>query len=234
MQRKEYVILTLILVMIVATLTFINSNLFSISQIVVTGNNILSDQQVITLSGLHQKENIFQVNFSDISAKLLDQHQIEGVVLKRKLPATVKITINERQPLLVVAQEGNYLLVGQDGWVLSELEQLTDVNYPLLEVSDELSVVEHQLKLTDELQIVLNYLTAIKREFLTAVEQVKVTDNQEVRLQLKQGRVKLGQPVEIDYKMKIFNRIYDELGSDRERLNYINLKFYNNPVVQLE
>nr|WP_239559236.1 FtsQ-type POTRA domain-containing protein [Sporohalobacter salinus] len=219
--------------MIVAVLTFINSNFFSLTSVVVKGNQVLTDREIIQAAGLDKEKNIFQINFEDVSARLMEKHQIKGVVLKRKLPATVEIKLDERRPLLAVIRNNRYLLLNKSGWVLTKIEKISDVTYPILRDA-EVKIIDNKIKLTKHLQISLQYLTKIERKFLSQIDYIKFDEKDNITLRLKSGIVKFGHPVKIDYKVKLFNQIYHDLEEKQGKIEYINLKYYQNPVVRFK
>lgn len=233
MDRKNYFILSLSLVIIIAILTFINSNFFSLSSVVVSGNKVLTNREIIQAAGLNKEENIFQINFEDISAKLMEKHQIKGVVLKRQLPSTVKIKLDERRPLLAVSSNNKYLLLNKNGWILTKTKKLSNVTYPILK-DVEVNIINNKVKLTEHLQTSLQYLTGVDKKILNRIDSIEFVNQDNVIFQLESGIVKFGQPVKIDYKIKLFNQIYHGLKEKRKKLKYINLKYYKNPVVRLE
>lgn len=234
MQRKEYFGLSLSLILIVALLTFINSNFFAITEVIVKKNRILTDQQVIEFAQLDKGKNIFQIDFDRISSKLMSKPQIKGVILKRDFPSTVEILIDEREPLVAIPKGNDYLLVDKKGWILVKERKLTNITYPILRGTEKVEVIGNKIDLTKPLQVSFQYLTGIKKELLDKITKVQIEKNENVTLYLDSRTIKFGAPIKINYKIKLLNQIYNNLKKKKKDFNYINLQYYDNPVIKFK
>jgi len=65
----------------------------------------LQRDQILNVAGLHEGENVFQVNLAQVRDRLQDLPQIDDVQLVRKLPAEVDIRIVERKPIAWITRE---------------------------------------------------------------------------------------------------------------------------------
>lgn len=110
--------LTLIILLIVATILILCSSLFNIKQINVKGNKELSEDKIISLSGLEIYTNTFKFRKIDIKENLKENAYIEDVVISRKLPATVEITIKERTPNYMLQFADSYVYINNQGYML--------------------------------------------------------------------------------------------------------------------
>jgi cell division protein FtsQ len=233
LKRKEYFGLSLSLVLVVALLTFINSNFFALDKVIIKGNKLLTNRQVLEFSKLNKGHNIFRLDFKKISSRLMDRPQIEGIILKRKFPSTVRVIIDEREPLVAIPIESNYLLISEEGWILSELNKMTDITYPILN-GVKVEVRGDKIKLTKISRIVFRYLTETNPEFSDKVIKISVSKEDDITFDLNSSVVKFGLPVKIDYKISLLNQIYNDLKKEKEEFKYINLQYYDNPVIKLK
>lgn len=218
--------------MIISFLFFINSNYFLLDKVIIEGNELLSNEEVIISSALDKKENIFRIDLEKTSDNLMSMPQIQGVVLERSLPATIEVFVDERQPLGVIDEGSEYLLIDKEGWILAEFDHINEVDYPLLE-GVEAKPDNNNLELSPDLEIVLDYLTGLEKKYLVEVKKIEIDSEREVVLYfLDSGRVKFGQPFEVEYKLEILNLILAEV--DISSIDYINLSYHNNPVLRLK
>lgn len=232
MQRKEYFGLSLSLILIVALLTFINSNFFTVNKIVVKGNNLLSSQQIIEFARLDQGENIFQIDFDQTSSRLMERPQIEGVILKRQFPSTVEVLVDEKEPLVSVKRDNNYLILDGEGWILAKPEKMSNITYPRLK-GVKIKKDGNKVRLTRKLQVCFEYLTGIDEDLLDEVSKVQVKQNKHITFYLGSKVIEFGPPIKIDYKIKLLNQIYNDLKSKKKEFKYINLQYHDNPVIKL-
>ena len=76
----------------------IESDYFVVRSISITGNQRLSRPEILALSGLEQRRNIFSIDSDVVSQRLLSNPWITEVDVETHLPRTVSIWIREREP----------------------------------------------------------------------------------------------------------------------------------------
>ena len=91
--------------------------IFNITKIDVTGNSQISSDTIISLSGLKKGENIFKFNNSIIQ-NIKENQYIEEVKIKRKLPGTIIISVNERTVKYQIKLINSYAYIDKNGYIL--------------------------------------------------------------------------------------------------------------------
>lgn len=76
------------------------SPIFNIKNIVVTGNEKITENEIISLSELQLEENTYKISKNKVRQKIKENAYIEEVNIKRKLPSELQISIVERKPAL--------------------------------------------------------------------------------------------------------------------------------------
>lgn len=119
-KRISFVIKTVILLGIIAGgCTFaLTSPIFNIETIEVLNNNIVSSEEVISLSELKTGENIFKFSKINVKDKIKENAYIENLQIHRKIPNTIQITIEEREPKYSVEFMGKYAYINTQGYIL--------------------------------------------------------------------------------------------------------------------
>lgn len=119
-KRIGIVIKTVILLGIIAGgCTFaLTSPIFNIETIEVLNNNIVSSEEVISLSELKTGENIFKFSKINVKDKIKENAYIENLQIHRKIPNTIQITIEEREPKYSVEFMGKYAYINTQGYIL--------------------------------------------------------------------------------------------------------------------
>ena len=90
-----YLILPVILIVIVASCIH-----FPIKNIFVTGNSILSDQEIIELAGISNYPSIFEYTTWEMSDKIKKNKYIDSVKIKKKKLKEIHIEVVENIPIL--------------------------------------------------------------------------------------------------------------------------------------
>src|SRR5699024_7539769 len=81
--------------LLVSLVVYLQSPLSNIKTIKVTGNAVLSNEEIIKLSGLTDQTNIWSINKNEISEILQENPMVSDATVKRSLPQTVEITVDE-------------------------------------------------------------------------------------------------------------------------------------------
>lgn len=105
-------IIIFILVVVLSIFCIFGIINLKIKNIYISGNNILSDQQIIDLAGLHNYPSISSISSKDIKNNLESNVYISGVKIRyHYLLREIDIDINENSPLIYYEYENAYLLV---------------------------------------------------------------------------------------------------------------------------
>lgn len=75
---------------------------FTIRKIEVDVNGTLSQGEVVRWSGVRMGQNLFQVDLERVKQELLLVPYIGEVTVERRLPGTIKIKVEERQPVALL------------------------------------------------------------------------------------------------------------------------------------
>lgn len=138
---------------------FAISDFFTITDIQVSGNKFYTGAQVHRLSGLKTGYNLFTTDLGEAKEKLLEDPYIRLASIKRVLPGTLSIEIEERTEYAAVPYGEQYILIDNEGLVL----RLSD-NKPVLPLLEGMIItdmtpgqplaVEQAYLLTDTLQMI--------------------------------------------------------------------------------
>lgn len=125
---KYTFLLILALVAIIATMT---SPLFNIKKITVTGNNKITNEEIISLSQINIEENTYKTNMKKAKSKILENPYIKSVEIKRKLPSSVEIIIEERKTTFMIEYGSSYVYINNQGYILEASSEKLEV--PILQ-----------------------------------------------------------------------------------------------------
>ena len=94
------------------------SPLFNIKAIEVNGNKIVTKNEIISLSKIQIEENSFKLSKSKIKKQIKENAYIQDVKITRKLPSTILIEIEEREPAYLLEYAGSYVVIDKQGYML--------------------------------------------------------------------------------------------------------------------
>ena len=130
-RRNLYKPLTFFL--IVFAIVMAMSVFFSIGRIVVEGNSLYTDEEVIAASGIQQGDNLFFLNRiaagSRVAAKL---PFVDSVTINRGLPNIVTIVVAESRAAGCIDIDGVLWTVGSTGKCLGMIEETAASDYAVI------------------------------------------------------------------------------------------------------
>jgi cell division protein FtsQ len=91
---------------------------FAARHIRVNGNGVLSDRFVRSMTGVSPSTNIVHLDVGDVVARLEQDPWVSGASVRRDLPDTLIVTIDERQPIGLVSALGDTSILASDGTTL--------------------------------------------------------------------------------------------------------------------
>lgn len=120
-RRKAFKIvkyLMLLALFITLILVTIFSPLFNIKNIILTGNEQITQNEIISLSGVKIGENTYKISKHKVKEKIKENTYIEDVIIKRKLPSELQISIVERKPAFMIEYGATFVYVNNQGYML--------------------------------------------------------------------------------------------------------------------
>lgn len=128
-KRVKFILKLVVIIGIIAggTTFSLVSPIFNIKDIIVTDNNKVPNDTIISLSTLQLEQNIFKFYKKNIENKIKENPYIEKVTIHRKLPSTVEIKVTERVAQYAVDYMGKYAYINTQGYILELAENNQDM-----------------------------------------------------------------------------------------------------------
>lgn len=122
-RKKHYFLRFLVLVALIAgAYVFLTSPVFSIDQVIIEGNTLMSDEDIMKTSGIKIGDNMFEQTGRKVKAALTENKYIADVKVSRELPNIYKIKITERTPVIAVSYNGKYVILDEEGYAVDEAD----------------------------------------------------------------------------------------------------------------
>lgn len=207
---------------------------FSIKNTKIIGNNFVSDKEIVSLMELHEGANIFKTGIQKLQKRISAHPWIMGVLIKRELPNSLLITVEERMPIAVAVYKGKSYLVDSDGVALGRRETLLDNRYfPIIRGVDFKGIRFGEEQPPDALVEALRLLDAIKKKKeLSQFENVGIdVERERTVLKLDDYEINMGRG---DYEKKL-NRFVEVRGDMIDRgiaSKRIDMRFLNKVVIK--
>lgn len=208
------------------------SDFFKMSHIKVVGNHLLPEQDVIAWSQLQVGDNLFDCDLDAVTKRVENQPIVKRVLLLREPPETVVISLEERQPVALVATSNG--LLGLD--TESQLFPIPNapVNLPIITnitVTQDSMGVYHNKMLPNWTA----FLAELKTEtphFWNEISDIHITNKNTATVYLVGDQLTLHMHLK-NPKQQVQNfYAYTQAASRKiSDLAYIDLRFENQVVV---
>lgn len=125
-SKKVVAILSSIALIAMVIILALTAPILNITNIQIIGNEQISQDTILSLSGLKKGENIFRFN-SSVVQNIKENSYIESVQITRKLPGTVIISIEERNLKYQINMINSYAYIDKNGYILENSTVKKDV-----------------------------------------------------------------------------------------------------------
>ena len=215
-KRKVLKFFMLIVIIIIALIILLSSSLFDLKNIYVEGNEKISDEAIISLSGLNLYENIFKLNKNSVIDKIKENAYIENAEISRKLPSTIEITIKERKVNYMLEYANSYAYINNQGYILEITNEKLDLPI-LIGYDTDLSTttpgnrmdIEDLKKMDTVIRI---YETAKSNEIGNLITKINISDSKDYILILDtEGKtVHLGECADLNTRILYLKSILEK------------------------
>lgn len=230
---KRTVKWTSLLIIILAGIIFeFASPMFNITDIEVINTNLLSQEKIISLSGLTKNQNIFRFLKSDVIKAIKEDPYVENVKIERKLPNKVQIDVEERQRNFSLEFLNSYAYINNQGYILEiseDKQNLTVIKGS--KTSEENIVPGNRLAQEDleRLEVAIKIMAIAKEnELEDKVTSIDISNKNEYILYLETEKktVYLGNQDNLTTKMLYTKKIVEE-EAENEGTIFVNGDFTN-------
>lgn len=113
---------------------YVHNPAFAFGNVSIHGSSQLTEAEVISLAGCGQGPlNLFNASSGRLREALLHDVRFKNAEVAYRFPATLQVSVEERQPALYVANSyHSYLKVDYNGVVLSVTTTIPDAKAPVL------------------------------------------------------------------------------------------------------
>lgn len=221
-----------IFLLFVAAYVLLQSPLFEVRRIKVEGNEVLSAQEVIAVSGVHLETNIFKVNLKDAERRLSVVPLVKRAELKRVLPGTILIKLVERRPVALLPVKGSFIALDEEGvYLFAESAGVKG-----LPVITGVEGVEHggpgRRVRGEGLNTALRTVVEMPAELVNRLSEICVGGSEIVLYTLEGVQCRLGPPEELKEKGIVVLKVLQELEREERVIEYIDVSSFSSPVVK--
>lgn len=165
------------------------SPLFDITEVEVLGNEKISKETILSLSGISLGDNLYRNKKEQIQNNIKQEAYIESVEVKRVLPDKIQLQVKERKATFLLEYASSYFYMNNQGYLLEISSEMLDVpmikgcSSPIeeLQVGDRLNKED-----LARLEVVLRIMEAIDSNGITTkINRIDISDKQNYTLHME-------------------------------------------------
>jgi len=209
---------------------FSQSSFFALKNIEVQGLKRLSSAEVTKKSGLSKGRNLFQIDLAQAKKRLLAHPLIERVEVKRHLPQTVLIKLQEREPRALFLIDHNFLVLDQKGFCVDKITSLEPYDLPIITgLTPSSTALGEQVSRNRSL---VKVLTALDGDVQSFFSEVNLAVPDHIRGYSREGiPVLLGTPENLPEKFRLAVSFLGSL-KNAEAVEYVDIRTVQAPAVK--
>ncbi|MEY9212989.1 FtsQ-type POTRA domain-containing protein [Thermobifida halotolerans] len=177
--KVAFVTLLLVALVTVVVWVLLESRLLVVRQVEVTGLDRLTEEEVVAAADVATGTPLARVDTGAVVERVAELRLVESVAVRRGWPATLRVEVTERTPVLALSVEGGYHLVDREGVRVEEADTRPE-GYPLVRVTGE---VRGNPAVAESARVV----GALPESLVDAVDTVVATDRARITLELVGG-----------------------------------------------
>ena len=241
-QRKKWKILPVILLVAVTVLTvrlFVDyfHETFTIQTVVVEGNVDVSEEKIIELSTIRPGQSLFQLSAPATETRIRNHWLIRDALVVRQIPDAIRIRVSERQPLLLMASGGRFVVLDKDGICIEVVRRISEVSLPFYSGRHlQETVVLGQKVIEQETLRVLAFTAQLPDEYRYLALEIEPGLRTWTVYTINGVEVRLGYPEELDLKFALLESILNEtqLMENLSDVSYLDLSSPERPIVKYD
>ncbi|MCF8010627.1 MAG: FtsQ-type POTRA domain-containing protein [Clostridiales bacterium] len=231
-SRNIYQSLFLLFLLALCIFILFNSPYFEVKEINVQGNCQLSRQEIIHFSALRTGTNIFKISTKKTASNLKVISFIKKVEVKRDLPASVLIKIEERKPAALLKGSSGFIQIDREKTYLQRIKKL-DNNLPLITGIDNSFNGPGETVTGKGLAAALQVVEDLPSGLVTCLSEIHYESGGSFTLYTLRGiQCDIGIPDKINKKGDLFLKVINKVQNQNKEIIYADLSSVDSPVIK--
>ncbi len=227
-QKKQLAFLTMITLVASLIAVILLTPAFNVNNIEITGNNMVSDEEIIMAGGLSKNVNILNVDTDAAEKNIKSLPYIKKAEIKRSFPDTIEIKVSEEVGVAYFTAKDGYVIIASDGKCIDVSSGLSEdknssgqvAQLPKLPVIKGIKNVKYskgeivEAEDSHKLKSLFVCLHEFARQgYVFDMKEIDMSDPEDIRFYYKGKElcVSVGDTQRIGYKMECFRPIYEEV-----------------------
>ncbi len=214
-----------------------SSNFCNIEEVIIKGNDCLSEDEIFYKSGIQLGKNIFKLDLKKSIDSLKQEPRIKEVEIKRVIPNKIIISLKERKAAAIVHIGEEYFFSTKEGIVLSKIDRPEEgFALPLLSglEIDEIKIGEIIDK--PEFRTALESINSAEVILPKRFCRVEILSPDDFMICNKDDtlKVRVNRPEVIINKENLLREALEKIEREKLLVEYIDIRFKDSLVIKLK
>lgn len=219
-----------IVLLVVAGYIFLQSSVFSIKEVKITGLETLQDSQIRKMAGINLGTNTFKLNLNVVKSRVEIQPMVKAVTVKRSFPDTIVVSIVERKPVALVPLNSEFMAIDHDGYFLYKVSDYSKANLPIITGLRLGTLTPGKQIVNSGLSTALKFLQKMDIRLVSQLSELNVADPQMlIMYNLEGAEIRLGAAESIEQKLGLIMETLKKVGN--RKIKYIDITYAGKPVI---
>ncbi|SDJ03540.1 cell division protein FtsQ/DivIB [Salimicrobium halophilum] len=220
--NRQLILYLTILFLLIGVVIYLQSPLSNVATIEVNGEEEVAEEEIRELSGITEDNNLWSVDRNSVREALMTHPEVKDATINRSFPATVTITVDERDRVAYVEEEESYAPILENGNILDKRVDHPGGDAPVLSGFTK----EENLK---EMAAEISELPPSISSLISEVHWVEDEEWDKVRLYMNDGYTVLASMRYFAEKMPSYPSIVAQLNPDARGVIHIGVGTYFEP-----
>ena len=214
-----------------------SSNFCNIKEVIIQGNDYLSEDEILLNSGIKFGENIFKLNLKKPINSLKQEPRIKEVKIKRVMPNKIIISLTEREAAAIVHIGEEYFFSTKEGMVLSKIDRPEEgFSLPLLSGLEINEIKIGEIIGKPEFKTALESINSAEVILPKKFCRVEILSPDDFMICNKDDtlKVRVNRPEVIINKENLLREALEKIEREKLLVEYIDIRFKNSLVIKLK
>lgn len=214
-----------------------SSNFFNIEEVIIKGNDYLSEDEIFSKSQIKLSVNIFKLDLKKSIDSLKQEPWIREVEIKRVIPDKIIISLKERKAAAIVHIGEEYFSSTKEGIVLSKIDRSEgEFNLPLVLGLEIDKIITGEIIEKPEFRAALESINSIEVILPKKFCRVEILSPDDFMICNKEDtlKVRVNRPELIINKENLLREALDKIEREKLLVEYIDIRFKNSLVIKLK
>lgn len=228
---KPFVFFLIILFLLTVLYSLYSHTFMQISDIYISGNKNISDEQIISQMSNPIGENILTYNIADSEERINAIDTVDGVEIKKVFPNLLSIEVDESYPLFYQEEKDKTYYIDNKAKIVENSQENND---GLIKIRGaKLRNITGENFTSSEAS--LNFVKAIQEfSYIDKVKEIDLENKAEIGIMLNDIDVKFGDLNNISDKLKLLDKILNDIDQKGVLAVQIDLDNGKNPIVKVD